>query len=100
MGRIHIVCPVVVMSTKVASLLCIAICVFATVQSTRVESKSEIVDGYLHVVFDLNDLLHNQFVNKRGGIDFGLGRGYSGSQAARHMMGMYQANYAGGPGKK
>ena len=80
--RIHIVSPVV-MSTKAASLLCIAICVFASVQSTRsntftthnkqtifaqntflcsVESKSEIVDGYLHVVVDLNELLHNQLV--------------------------------------
>ena len=54
------------------------------------------------------------FRSKRG-LDFGLGRGYSGSQvvirllysdtavsifqAARHQLGLYQANYAGGPGK-
>ena len=50
-------------------------------------------------------------------IDFGLGRGYSGSQvlhlrnhnhyqqspndhvqAARHMAGIFQANFSGGPG--
>ena len=40
------------------------------------------------------------YCRQKRGIDFGLGRGYSGSKAARHMMGMYQANYAGGPGKK
>jgi len=34
------------------------------------------------------------------GIDFGLGRGYSGSQAARHMLGLQQVNFAGGPGKR
>merc|ERR1711874_187240 len=37
--------------------------------------------------------------DKRG-IDFGLGRGYSGSQAARHMLGLQQVNFAGGPGKR
>ena len=37
---------------------------------------------------------------KRGGLDFGLGRGYSGSQAAKHLMGLAAANYAIGPGRK
>merc|ERR1711981_63885 len=37
--------------------------------------------------------------SKRG-IDFGLGRGFSGSQAAKHFMGMAAARYSGGPGKK
>ena len=39
------------------------------------------------------------FSSKRG-IDFGLGRGFSGSQAAKHFMGMAAARYSGGPGKK
>lgn len=34
------------------------------------------------------------------GIDFGLGRGYSGNQAAKHFMGLVASNYAGGPGKR
>ncbi len=34
------------------------------------------------------------------GIDFGLGRGYSGNQAAKHFMGLVASQYAGGPGKK
>lgn len=40
---------------------------------------------------------------KRGGsfnLDLGLGRGYSGAQAAKHMMGMAAANYANGPGRR
>ena len=58
--------------------------------------------------------------SEKRGIDFGLGRGYSGSQvrlhfdppsdnlvfgffasqAAKHMLGLHQASYAGGPGKR
>lgn len=34
------------------------------------------------------------------GLDLGLSRGYSGSQAAKHLMGLAAANYAGGPGRK
>lgn len=34
------------------------------------------------------------------GLDLGLGRGFSGSQAAKHLMGLAAANFAGGPGRK
>merc|ERR1711970_1520836 len=34
-------------------------------------------------------------LQQKRGIDFGLGRGYSGSQAARHMLGLQQASFAG-----
>jgi len=68
--------------------------------SFGIEGQAEVQDGYLHVVFDLRDALGGSKIMQKRGIDFGLGRGYSGSQAARHMMGRYQANYAGGPGKK
>lgn len=34
------------------------------------------------------------------GLDLGLGRGFSGSQAAKHLMGLAAANYAGGPGRR
>lgn len=40
------------------------------------------------------------FFRSKRGIDFGLGRGFSGSQAAKHFMGMAAARYSGGPGKK
>ncbi|KAH9407102.1 Diuretic hormone [Tyrophagus putrescentiae] len=37
--------------------------------------------------------------NKRG-IDLGLSRGFSGSQAAKHLMGMTAAGFANGPGRR
>lgn len=37
--------------------------------------------------------------NKRG-IDLGLSRGFSGSQAAKHLMGMSAASFANGPGRR
>jgi len=41
----------------------------------------------------------DDYEGRKRAIDFGLGRGYSGSQAARHMAGIMQANFSGGPGK-
>ncbi|XP_060523541.1 diuretic hormone class 2 isoform X4 [Cylas formicarius] len=38
--------------------------------------------------------------NSKRGLDFGLGRGFSGSQAAKHLMGLAAANFAGGPGRR
>ncbi|XP_056635828.1 diuretic hormone class 2 [Diorhabda sublineata] len=38
--------------------------------------------------------------NSKRGLDLGLGRGFSGSQAAKHLMGLAAANFAGGPGRK
>ncbi|XKL68038.1 hypothetical protein PGB90_003529 [Kerria lacca] len=37
---------------------------------------------------------------KRGGLDLGLSRGYSGSQQAKHMMGIAAAGLLGGPGRR
>ncbi|KAE8744738.1 Calcitonin-like Diuretic hormone [Frankliniella occidentalis] len=34
------------------------------------------------------------------GMDFGLSRGFSGAGAAKHLMGLAAANYAGGPGRR
>merc|ERR1711997_214266 len=39
-------------------------------------------------------------ISDKRAIDFGLGRGYSGSQAARHILGLQRVNFAGGPGRK
>jgi len=38
--------------------------------------------------------------NAKRGLDLGLGRGFSGSQAAKHIMGLAAANFASGPGKR
>lgn len=50
-------------------------------------------------IHSLLSQLSLHFSSKRG-IDFGLGRGYSGNQAAKHFMGLVASQYAGGPGKK
>lgn len=49
-----------------------------------------------------SSLLYSSNFNSspKRGVDFGLGRGYSGSQAAKHLMGLAAANYAVGPGRK
>ncbi|GBM46755.1 hypothetical protein AVEN_31379-1 [Araneus ventricosus] len=39
------------------------------------------------------------FSEKRG-LDLGLSRGFSGSQAAKHLMGLSAASFANGPGRK
>ena len=43
-------------------------------------------------------LIQNTFIfhcSSKRGIDFGLGRGFSGSQAAKHFMGIAAAQYSG-----
>ncbi|KAK3858145.1 hypothetical protein Pcinc_035644 [Petrolisthes cinctipes] len=46
----------------------------------------------------------SRFVRSSGsskrGLDLGLGRGFTSSQAAKHLMGLAAANFAGGPGRK
>jgi hypothetical protein len=37
---------------------------------------------------------------EKRGLDLGLGRGFSGRQAAKHLVGLASAQFAGGPGKK
>ncbi|RZF43543.1 hypothetical protein LSTR_LSTR012823 [Laodelphax striatellus] len=42
----------------------------------------------------------NDLENSKRGLDLGLSRGFSGSQAAKHLMGLAAANYAAGPGRR
>ncbi|XP_069672025.1 diuretic hormone class 2-like [Periplaneta americana] len=42
----------------------------------------------------------NDLENFKRGLDLGLSRGFSGSQAAKHLMGHAAANYAGDPGRR
>ncbi|EAT40182.1 AAEL008070-PA [Aedes aegypti] len=42
----------------------------------------------------------NDLENSKRTVDFGLSRGYSGAQEAKHRMAMAVANFAGGPGRK
>merc|ERR1711963_271553 len=38
--------------------------------------------------------------SSKRGVDFGLARGFSGSQALKHRLGIDAASYVGGPGRK
>jgi len=40
------------------------------------------------------------FFSSKRTVDFGIGRGFSGVQEAKHRVGLAAANYAGGPGRK
>lgn len=40
------------------------------------------------------------FSSSKRTVDFGLSRGYSGAQEAKHRMAMQIANFAGGPGRR
>lgn len=41
-----------------------------------------------------------QFQSSKRTVDFGLARGFSGIQEAKHRMGLAAAHFAGGPGRK
>ncbi|XP_066908449.1 diuretic hormone class 2 isoform X1 [Halyomorpha halys] len=49
---------------------------------------------------DLENYYKGYLQSSKRGLDLGLSRGFSGSQAAKHLMGLAAANYAGGPGRR
>ncbi|XP_058792420.1 diuretic hormone class 2 [Phymastichus coffea] len=62
-------------------------------------------EDYPEAAQELLDRLENlalfvQPESSKRGLDLGLNRGFSGSQAAKHLMGLAAANYAGGPGRR
>ncbi|KYQ47980.1 Diuretic hormone class 2 [Trachymyrmex zeteki] len=52
------------------------------------------------VVIAISSLTTDAIPRTKRGLDLGLNRGFSGSQAAKHLMGLAAANYAGGPGRR
>eukprot|EP00095_Tigriopus_kingsejongensis_P010431 maker-scaffold294_size218657-snap-gene-0.21 protein:Tk10431 transcript:maker-scaffold294_size218657-snap-gene-0.21-mRNA-1 annotation:"diuretic hormone class 2" len=68
------------------------------------EEVSEMLRGDPSYVLGMLSQLRSNILkpleNNKRAIDFGLGRGYSGNQAAKHFMGLVASQYAGGPGKK
>lgn len=44
--------------------------------------------------------LTGDFRSSKRGLDFGMSRGFSGSQTAKHLLGLAAASYAGGPGRR
>uniref|UniRef100_A0A2D0PCK1 U3-Eretoxin-Ek1a_1 n=1 Tax=Eresus cinnaberinus TaxID=175337 RepID=A0A2D0PCK1_ERECI len=68
-------------------------------RSTDVETSDEIA----RILMKLAETVSNSYYmlpNDKRGIDLGLSRGFSGSQAAKHLMGLQAANFANGPGRR
>ncbi|KFM81045.1 Diuretic hormone class 2, partial [Stegodyphus mimosarum] len=68
-------------------------------RSTDIESPEEIV----RILLKLAETVPSSYYmipNEKRGIDLGLSRGFSGSQAAKHLMGLQAANFANGPGRR
>ncbi|XP_022237092.1 diuretic hormone class 2-like isoform X2 [Limulus polyphemus] len=64
----------------------------------EIEHPDEVVRVLTGVVENL--LASESGKTEKRGLDLGLSRGFSGSQAAKHLMGLAAANFAGGPGRR
>merc|ERR1711879_20240 len=71
-----------------------------TYKKLQKENTSRDVPYYVPPLHQPYWLISETASSSKRGIDFGLGRGFSGSQAAKHFLGMAAARYSGGPGKR
>lgn len=64
--------------------------------------EEEDPEAFLDIIARLrHSIMRNQELeNNKRGLDLGINRGFSGSQAAKHLIGFAAANYAGGPGRR
>ncbi|XP_071033937.1 diuretic hormone class 2-like [Parasteatoda tepidariorum] len=89
------------------SLLVVMVCCFYTSQAQGSRNKRSIVEvdnprETLQVLGNLAQRIIEAegITNEKRGLDLGLSRGFSGSQAAKHLMGLSAASFANGPGRK
>ncbi|XP_022237096.1 diuretic hormone class 2-like [Limulus polyphemus] len=64
----------------------------------EIEHPDEVIRVLTSVVENI--LASESGKTEKRGLDLGLSRGFSGSQAAKHLMGLAAANFAGGPGRR
>ncbi|KAG9509690.1 Diuretic hormone class 2 [Fragariocoptes setiger] len=67
-----------------------------------VEYPEQVVRTLEYLIRDLQYSMSSNeayISNVKRGLDLGINRGFSGSQAGKHLMGLSAASYAGGPGK-
>ncbi|XP_017879558.1 diuretic hormone class 2 [Ceratina calcarata] len=57
-------------------------------------------EALMEILTRLGHMRNSELENNKRGLDLGLNRGFSASQAAKHLMGLAAANYAGGPGRR
>ncbi|XP_037071331.1 diuretic hormone class 2-like [Pollicipes pollicipes] len=99
--------------TWLAAIVCFVFCWSfsdASMHRENAEGKSwaDDVEGILNDPYvselvnrlrTLDDAEETNLAHKRG-LDFGLGRGFSATQAAKHKMGLEAAAFPGGPGRR
>ncbi|RWS22718.1 diuretic hormone class 2-like protein [Leptotrombidium deliense] len=66
------------------------------------DSQTTFITKYAMFLFcDFNTVFFSNEMNSdKRGLDLGLSRGFSGRQAAKHLVGLSAAQFANGPGKK
>nr|XP_023012748.1 diuretic hormone class 2 isoform X3 [Leptinotarsa decemlineata] len=99
--------------TTIFMILLVGIVLFEITTTSAAPRQARYYPGYysleaqnpdylLQTIARLRQALINDddLENSKRGLDLGLGRGFSGSQAAKHLMGLAAANFAGGPGRR
>jgi len=66
----------------------------------EIENPEEVLNVLESLSQSIANSEYDLYKNQKRGIDLGLSRGFSGSQAAKHLMGMSAANFANGPGRR
>ncbi|XP_054153397.1 diuretic hormone class 2-like [Oppia nitens] len=66
----------------------------------EIENPEQVMNVLESLAQSIANTDYNSYKNQKRGIDLGLSRGFSGSQAAKHLMGMSAASFANGPGRR
>jgi len=67
-----------------------------------IENPREVIRVLNSLAQSIIDAQYESLSNSpdKRGLDMGMSRGFSGRQAAKHLVGLASAQFAGGPGKK
>ncbi|KAG7204214.1 hypothetical protein KM043_002045 [Ampulex compressa] len=98
--KVALSCALLALGTIFAVTSCVA---FAAPQRNYwSQLEEDDPETFLELIAQLrHTIMRNpELENNKRGFDLGLHRGLSGSQAAKHLMGLATANYAGGPGRR
>jgi hypothetical protein len=69
-------------------------------QLIEIENPEEVLSVLESLSQSIANSDYDQYRSQKRGLDLGLSRGFSGSQAAKHLMGMSAASFANGPGRR
>ncbi|RWS28316.1 Diuretic hormone class 2-like protein, partial [Leptotrombidium deliense] len=66
----------------------------------ELDNPRQVIRALESLLQNIGDSQSTYIVNDKRGLDLGLSRGFSGRQAAKHLVGLSAAQFANGPGKK